>query len=78
MATVQSGPLADDWLIDDKIQVRTWGRTVILRDHVTGQVMENIGPVANAKTRAEFLISSGKWALHQAGPNYNITPNVFT
>jgi len=66
MATVQAGRRADDWLIDDLILVEHYGRTIRLRDYVTGQVIQNIGDVEGGKTRAEFLISSGKWATHQA------------
>ncbi|MCH8098412.1 MAG: hypothetical protein IID53_15230 [Proteobacteria bacterium] len=76
MATVQNvyrGKTA--WLIDDKIQVEFRGRTIRLRDAVTGQVIQNIGDEAGAKTRAELLISSGKWATHQGHVNYNVTPN---
>ena len=69
MATVQSGRSSDDWLIDGKIQVESFGRTIRLRDYATGQVIQNIGDVNAAKTRAEFLISSGKWATHEAGQN---------
>ena len=65
----------DAWLIDDLIQVDLWGRSIRLIDATTGEVMENVGDEAAAKTRAELLISSGKWAIHQAGPNYNVTPN---
>ena len=68
MATVQSGRSSTDWLIDGKIQVESFGRTVRLRDYATGQVIENVGDVAAAKTRAEFLISSGKWATHEGAP----------
>ena len=68
MATVQSGRSANDWLIDDLIQVEHYGRTIRLRDYATGEVIQNVGDVDAAKTRAEFLISSGKWATHQAGP----------
>ncbi len=67
MATVQSGRNSDDWLVDDKILVENYGRTIRLRDYATGQVIENVGDITAAKTRAEFLISSGKWATHEAG-----------
>ena len=66
MATVQSGRHSNDWLIDGKIQVEHHGRTIRLRDYATGQVIENVGDITAAKARAEFLISSGKWTLHQA------------
>ena len=33
------------------------------------------GVLADAVIRAQYLISSGKWAIHQAGPSYNVTPN---
>ena len=68
MATVQHGRRAEDWLVDDKILVENYGRTIRLRDYETGMVIENVGDITAAKTRAEFLISSGKWATHQAGP----------
>lgn len=62
------------WLIDDLIQVDLWGRTIRLIDATTGEVMQNIGDVNGAKTRAELLISGGKWAIHQAHVNYNVSP----
>ena len=70
MATVQAGPHDTDWEIDGKIGVRNYGRTIRLVDLTTGQVMENIGGIAEAKTRAELLISGGKWAIHE---NYMAT-----
>jgi len=33
------------------------------------------GTSADAVLRALYLISSGKWATHQAGPNYNVAIN---
>ena len=33
------------------------------------------GVAADAVIRAQYLLSSGKWATHQAGPNYNVSPN---
>ena len=66
MATVQSGRRSDDWLIDGLIQVEHSGRTIRLRDYATGQVIQNVGDIDAAKTRAEFLISSGKWTIHQS------------
>ena len=75
MATIQAGPHDTDWEIDGLIGVRNYGRTIRLVDLVTGQVLENIGGIAEAKTRGELLISGGKFATHQAHVNYNITPN---
>ena len=66
MATVQSGRTSGDWLVDDLIQIEHYGRTIRLRDYVTGMVIQNVGDITAAKARAEFLISSGKWATHQA------------
>ena len=74
MATIQAGPRGEDWEIDGLIGVRNYGRTIRLVDLTTGQIMQNIGDIAAAKTRAELLISGGKWATHQAGPNYNVSP----
>ena len=36
------------------------------------------GALADAVIRAQYLISSGKWATVQAHPNYNVTPNIFS
>ncbi len=74
MATVQAGPHSTDWEIDDKIGVRNSGRTIRLVDLVTGQVIQNVGDIDAAKTRAELLISGGKWATHQGHVNYNVSP----
>ena len=63
MATVQAGRHGNDWLIDNLILVENYGRTVRLRDYVTGQVIENVGDVDAAKARAESLIANGKWAI---------------
>ena len=54
------------WIVDDLIAVENYGRTIRLRDLVNGQVLENVGDVDAAKVRAEYLISSGKWATHAA------------
>ena len=98
MAVVQSGKYSGEYLVDDLIQVEIYGRTIRLRDAVTGEVIENVGNYggdvfvnaagttyaaaqssygtsADAVLRGLYLISSGKWAIHQAGPNYNVTPN---
>lgn len=33
------------------------------------------GSAAGGVIRAQHLISSGKWAIHQSGPGYNVSPN---
>ena len=75
MATVQAGPHSNDWEIDGKIGVRNYGRTIRLVDLTTGQIIQNVGDIAASKTRAELLISGGKWATHEGHVNYNVTPN---
>ena len=98
MAVVQSGAHSGDYLIDDLIQVETFGRKIHIRDATTGQSLENIGNYgrdvfvksvgttyaaaqssygasADAVIRAQYLISSGKFAIHQGHAQYNVSPN---
>ena len=70
MATVATnGPRSSNWIVDDKILVEQRGRSIVLIDIANGQVRENVGDMTAGKTRAEYLISSGKFATHLAYMN---------
>lgn len=68
MAIVQSGRHANDWLIDDKIQVESFGRMIRLRDNATGEVIRNGGKRGDqlSPTGSGLLLTADEWATYQS------------
>lgn len=57
--------------------IGNFGRDVFVNPAGTtyAAAQSSYGASADAVIRALYLISSGKWAIHQGHVNYNVTPN---
>ena len=57
--------------------IGNYGRDVFVKSVGTtyAAAQSSYGASADAVIRAQYLISSGKFAIHQAHAQYNITPN---